>query len=231
MGRNKKGKRKTKELIVGSDVDSSDSDSDVAESHPSPAPTEPTKKVDTVSTASDDAPKPAATQKHADPTSDTSTSHVVTVKYCPNCSLPAEFCQFSGVFEKCKPWLFSQSTEDEVAALAEATEQGKKRKETVAQPGNPRKARPRVVNVVVKKRQGKKMMTLIEGLDIFGLSAKNLTLDFKKRFNCGCAVVDEPGKHEVLEVQGNVGDAVKEYLVEKHGIQEDCIKVEVTNKK
>lgn len=30
----------------------------------------------------------------------------VTVVYCPNCSMPPEFCSYSGSkFEKCKPWL------------------------------------------------------------------------------------------------------------------------------
>ena len=249
MGRNKK--KKTKELIVGSDIEDSSSEGSGAEEAPAKKvvvkePKKGGKKGDKhtdPAAAASAAPAKAAAAGGDDSDADEDADggkpiggslKPVTVKYCPVCSFPAEYCQYSGMFEKCKPWLLSQTTAEEAAALLDAEEQGKKKKESSGpgQPTNPRKARKKEVKMLVKKRQGKKMMTIIEGLDMFGLQLSKLAAEWKKKFSCGCTHVEEgAGKPDVIEVQGNFGEELKKLLVEKHGVEEGLISIEVTNKK
>lgn len=34
-------------------------------------------------------------------------SKPLKVIYCPNCTMPPEFCEFGADFEKCKPWILN----------------------------------------------------------------------------------------------------------------------------
>ncbi|KEG07456.1 hypothetical protein DQ04_09741000, partial [Trypanosoma grayi] len=47
----------------------------------------------------------------------------VEVLYCPICTFPAEMCEYSGMYEQCRPWLLEHAKE-----LAEAEERGRKRR-------------------------------------------------------------------------------------------------------
>ena len=92
----------------------------------------------------------------------------VTVQYCPSCSFPAEYCEFSGKLEECKPWLETQLEE-----LAGLKEKGKVKKRTddgeKELPGGKKKKKKEIEVVVsVSKRGGRKHITNIKGMDMFG---------------------------------------------------------------
>eukprot|EP01060_Flectonema_neradi_P009362 TRINITY_DN16674_c0_g1_i1.p1 TRINITY_DN16674_c0_g1~~TRINITY_DN16674_c0_g1_i1.p1 ORF type:complete len:121 (+),score=33.04 TRINITY_DN16674_c0_g1_i1:57-419(+) len=94
----------------------------------------------------------------------------VTVQYCPSCSFPAEYCEFSGKLEECKPWL-----ETQLAELTDLREKGKIKKKTEdgekELPGGKKKKKKEVEVVVsVSKRGGRKHITNIKGMDMFGVS-------------------------------------------------------------
>lgn len=298
MGRSKGSKRKTKEMVVGSDVDDSDQEetvetaappaasataiaaapsaegaaagSDKSESEseeeqaaakkaskkPIPAKKAGGKKAPPAEAAKKGAPAsaPSPKAKHSDPakagedaaggsdsgsdssssesdaesdaesTDDEAARRPRVVQYCPVCTFQAEMCEFSGMLEKCKPWLMEHLKEEEARLIAEGGEKGRKRKGVYAEgegpaPGAKLKKKPdQCVLVQVKKRSGKKVVTIIQGLDFYGVNLKDITRDFKKRFCCGCGIVETPGELDAVEVQGDVAAQLAEMLPKQYKI-------------
>jgi translation initiation factor 1 (eIF-1/SUI1) len=235
----KKQKRKTKELIVGSDVEESSSeDSSTEKEVPAPAPAPKEKAAPSAMKGKEVAkkpeaegekaiePAPEAKEKPSDagksagdaPADDQEvgpvavTKHApISVMYCPVCTFPAEMCEFSGMLEKCKPWLLENASllEAEAANLAAAEEKGRKQKA----PGEKKTGGEQVILLATKKRGAKnKMVTHVHGLDAFGHSLKELANIFKKKFQCGVTVTDVPGLPDAVEIQGEVQDEVAAFL-------------------
>eukprot|EP00659_Diplonema_papillatum_P008293 gene8293-12798_t len=90
------------------------------------------------------------------------------VAYCPTCTFPAEYCEFSGRLQECKPWLETQAI-----SAADLKERGKaKKKEKVdgekELPGGKKKKKQALeVVVAVTNRGGRKRITSIKGMDLF----------------------------------------------------------------
>lgn len=134
----------------------------------------------------------------------------VLVTYCPTCTMPAEYCEFSGMLEKCKPWLEQQGTD--VAAMEE-----KGRKQTVAAAG-PTVDESAPVEVSVQKRSKKKYVTLIKGLEAHGLKLKDVSTYLKKTFCCGSTI-----SGEAVEVQGDIANEIMGILSDKYAVPAKCI--------
>ncbi|KAG8344863.1 putative Translation initiation factor SUI1 [Trypanosoma vivax] len=159
----------------------------------------------------------------------------VDVLYCPNCTFPAEYCEFSGMYEQCRPWLLEHAKE-----LAEAEERGRKRRaltekerlERLVQGRGSKKGIERIVLIEVSQRKGSKNTTSVEGLDLFGLNLKDLSRDWKKMFSCGAGVkTSEELKQSSIHVQGNVVAQLIEMLPERYNIPKDAIYQIVDKKK
>ncbi|KPA79440.1 hypothetical protein ABB37_05278 [Leptomonas pyrrhocoris] len=152
----------------------------------------------------------------------------IEVLYCPNCSFPAEYCEFGGMMEKCRPWLLEHAAE-----LADAEDRGRKRRiltekdrlEALLEGRGIKKALERVVVIDVGKRSGKHMNTAVFGMDLFGFNLKDLSRDWRKRFSCGGGVRSaEEGMHQdCIDIQGNVQDEVAEMLVSKYSIPKTAV--------
>lgn len=137
------------------------------------------------------------------------------VVYCPICGLPPDFCQYGVSWAKCKPSCIEKFPQyyPELAGInldeakdtaAAAAEKGKVKEK----PGG-KKVREASPHVTVKKltRGGRKCVTMIVGLDGFGVNLDAAAKKFKKKFACGCAVVKgEAGHPDSVDVQGDIAD-------------------------
>ncbi|CBZ27609.1 conserved hypothetical protein [Leishmania mexicana MHOM/GT/2001/U1103] len=152
----------------------------------------------------------------------------VEVLYCPICTFPAEMCEFSGMVEKCRPWLLEHA-----ADLADAEERGRKRRiltekdrlEAMVEGRGVKKALERVVVLEVEKRTGRRMITSVFGMDLFGFNLKDVSRDWRKRFSCGAGVrAAEEGKHQdCIDIQGNVVDQLADMLITKYKIPKESV--------
>jgi density-regulated protein len=152
----------------------------------------------------------------------------VEVLYCPNCTFPAEYCEFGGMMDKCRPWLLEHAAE-----LADAEDRGRKRRiltekerlEALLEGRGIKKALERIVVIDVEKRTGKRVITSVFGMDLFGFNLKDLAREWRKCFSCGGGVrAAEEGKHQdCVDIQGNVEDALAEMLVTKYSIPKTAV--------
>ncbi|KAH9586457.1 SUI1 domain [Trypanosoma melophagium] len=151
----------------------------------------------------------------------------VDVLYCPICTFPAEMCEFSGMYEQCRPWLLEHAKE-----LAEAEERGRKRRvltekerlERLVQGRGTKKAIERIVLIEVSQRKGRKMTTSVKGMDLFGFNLKDLSREWKKAFSCGAGVTtSEESKQNSVDIQGNVAAQLIELLPVRYNIPKDAI--------
>lgn len=150
------------------------------------------------------------------------------VLYCPICTFPAEMCEFSGIIEKCRPWL-----QENAAELAEAEERGRKRRiltekerlEAMLEGRGIKNALERVVVLEVEKRTGCRMITSVFGMDLFGHNLKDLSREWRKTFSCGAGVrAPEEGKHQdCIDIQGNVAEQLAELMQRKYSIPKEAL--------
>jgi density-regulated protein DRP1 len=162
------------------------------------------------------------------------------VLYCPVCSLPAEYCEFGPDFEKCKPWLIKNAPElypDLVKEAAEKTTeqlegldiscekdltqtQGttsdvKKDEEVKRLPGGKVKKKEKP-EVIVEKivRNKRKCVTIIKGLDMFGIKLSDASKKLGKKFASGASVVKGPTEKDQIDVQGDIMYDLAEFITE-----------------
>lgn len=160
----------------------------------------------------------------------------VEALYCPICTFPAEMCDFSGMMDKCRPWLLEHAAE-----LANAEDRGRRRRiltekerlEAMMEGRGIKKALERIILLDVEKRTGHRMITSVYGMDLFGFNLKDLSRDWRKSFACGAGVrAPEEGKHQdCVDIQGSVADQLAELLVKKYSIPKDAIYIMENKKK
>eukprot|EP01064_Diplonema_japonicum_P001433 TRINITY_DN1091_c0_g6_i1.p1 TRINITY_DN1091_c0_g6~~TRINITY_DN1091_c0_g6_i1.p1 ORF type:complete len:186 (+),score=38.18 TRINITY_DN1091_c0_g6_i1:42-599(+) len=150
-------------------------------------------------------------------------SRPVRVSYCPACSFPAEYCEFSGKLEACKPWLEEQMVQ--VQNLKEKGKVKKKTEEGVKElPGGKKKKKTlQEVLVSVNKRGGRKHITNVKGMDMFGHKLDEIAKAFKKSLSCGASVISLPGQPDSIDIQGDVQDTLLERLPTKFKVPKELI--------
>eukprot|EP00758_Cryptobia_borreli_P003384 Tbor_TRINITY_DN3711_c0_g1::TRINITY_DN3711_c0_g1_i1::g.2332::m.2332 len=153
----------------------------------------------------------------------------IKMLYCPHCTFPLDMCEYGGMYEdKCKGWLISQAEEgvkEARRALNTASGvviKGRKRKilteaerlhKALTKGG--RKEINKEVHFTVVHRVGKKFLTQIKGLDLFGFVLKDVCKDLKKVLSTGASVAEHTGNMSVIEVQGDVVEQVVNILTKK----------------
>ncbi|QLG71009.1 hypothetical protein HG535_0B00470 [Zygotorulaspora mrakii] len=178
--------------------------------------------------------------------------------YCAVCSLPPEYCEFTGKLKRCKVWLrdahpatykiLYDAEDDSVDAvsgkLAESSI-GEEREEKLekdllklqAKQENreQRELQMKLSSKVVIKREArtkKKSLVAISGLEVFEIDMKKLAKTFASKFATGCSVAKNVEKKEEIIVQGDVLEGVEKYihaLLEEKGLKD--VKVEVVDVK
>lgn len=135
----------------------------------------------------------------------------LTVIYCPICSLPPELHEYhsKNQFEKCSDWLrkhtptlFPDRFPEEAAAATAAeasdapppSELSEDKSVKVAVPieqktsGGKKKKAPAEVVLMLGQRKGKKQVTIVYGLDLFGVKLKDATKAAKRKFATGSSL-------------------------------------------
>lgn len=154
------------------------------------------------------------------------------VVYCPFDDLPPDFCRYGPCWEKSKPWVLENfphyypefadaSIEDAKKGAAEANERSKVKE----LPGG-KKIREASPKVQIKRLQrgGRKAITVVVGLEGFGVKLDAAAKLFKKKFACGSAVVKgSAGVPDAVEIQGDVEAEVEELITDEYKVPEDKI--------
>ncbi|KAJ5880530.1 Translation machinery-associated protein 22 [Penicillium subrubescens] len=159
--------------------------------------------------------------------------HIV---YCGVCTLPPEYCEFGGTAKKCEEWLkdhhddlWSQLYADDalnanlstlsVSAQERAAKDAAKKEAKAAQNEARDAERKAASKIQIKRveRNKRKYVTVIIGLEIFGLENKKLAKELGKKFATGSSVTRSPAGTEEITVQGDVSEDVKEWLLEIYG--------------
>lgn len=167
----------------------------------------------------------------------------VRVLYCPICSLPAEYCEFGPDFAKCKPWLIKNAPELYPDLLKEANEKeaekvsgqlqsvglssggadgatpgqasSSKQEEVKRLPGGKIKKKEKQ-EVVIEKvvRNKRKCITIVKGLDLFGVKLSDASKKLGKKFATGASVVKGPTEKEQIDVQGDISYDIVEFITD-----------------
>ncbi|CAA6660929.1 unnamed protein product [Spirodela intermedia] len=173
----------------------------------------------------------------------------VRVLYCQVCSMPAEYCEFSPDFEKCKPWLVENAPiERELEKAAEklqstnisGTSSGVGVVGSVDSAGGPSTPKPEEIKrlpggkikkkekqeVVIEKivRNKRKCVTVVKGLELFGIKLSDASKKLGKRFATGASVVKGPTEKEQIDVQGDISFDIVEFITDSWpGVPETAI--------
>ena len=80
------------------------------------------------------------------------------------------------------------------------------------------------VEITVKKVQGRKWMTYVKNLELFGIQAEEFRALATKKFACSCSLQEVPGSrnHFVL-IQGNLASSVMDFLVTGMGMKQHFV--------
>jgi len=161
--------------------------------------------------------------------------------YCGVCGLPPEYCEFGPSFEKCKPWLqehcpdlypnLNEDGEEE----KESKSSGKRGGKGLVKPeaadsevkllpgGKVKKKEKPTIHISRVQRNKRKYVTIIIGLEKFGVKLPDASKLFAKKFSCGSSVVKSPVGEEEIDVQGDFTDDIVDFLMEKWDVPEDSI--------
>lgn len=157
----------------------------------------------------------------------------VEVLYCPVCTFPLEYCEYSERFNECKKWLAVNHPEvyPDLAEVFEKIRNGEvlpKEEEKKEQPRSKKVKFEKKKEIVIYlvKRGYSKNITQVEGLKDFGVSLKEISKNFRNSFSSGCAIVEDS-----IEIQGDLVDKIIEKLLADYpAIKEEDIMVSDTNK-
>ncbi|CAK9297566.1 unnamed protein product [Gordionus sp. m RMFG-2023] len=168
------------------------------------------------------------------------------VQYCGICSMPYEYCQYSPTFDQCQKWLnknFPKVYQDlymplikdtpdinlEALVLNESDEtrkrqtRGGKGMNSAAKLGNKGKINPSnsFIKVFNAPRGKKKSVTVVTGLEDFGVDMKAASKCFASRFSCGASVTAT----DEIVIQGDVKAEILDLICEKWPeIPTECVK-------
>ncbi|KAJ5458925.1 hypothetical protein N7530_010869 [Penicillium desertorum] len=81
------------------------------------------------------------------------------------------------------------------------------------------------------ERNKRKFVTVVIGLEVFGLENKKIAKDLGKKFATGSSVTRSPAGIEEITVQGDVSDDLREWLLETHGKQIPASNIELIEDK
>jgi len=89
--------------------------------------------------------------------------------------------------------------------------------------GKVKKKEKPIVHISRVQRNKRKYVTIITGLDKFGVKLPEASKLFAKKFSCGSSVVKAPNGDDEIDVQGDFTDDIIEFLMEKWEVPEDSI--------
>ncbi|KAA0192424.1 density-regulated protein [Fasciolopsis buskii] len=142
----------------------------------------------------------------------------LSVKYCGECTMPLEYCEFSPAPDKCHAWLEKNLPEEfEMMSTKEegtgsSTEAHSKGRQVRGGKGTSRKTVKQKIQVFKTSRGKKKYTTSVIGLSTFGIELKAASKVFGQKFATGSSVT---GNGDEIVIQGDVKDEIIDILTEK----------------
>lgn len=142
------------------------------------------------------------------------------VSYCSVCGLPNEFCEFHEDFDKrCGPALKETNP-----SLFEKLVELRKKKGTKKIKKKKRKEnKDKIVNVVLQKRNGKKTITAVAGLELFGFELKPIKKQLQRKFSSSVSMTKDETYGEMISIQGDFVDDIVEMCEKKWNIPKKSI--------
>lgn len=151
-------------------------------------------------------------------------SYPLEIKYCGECSMPSEYCEYCTSYEHCKEWWkgnYPDEYEEMIAQVAQSLDaldvSGSKKRQTrggkgVAKiPKKKQSTGPKLIQVSLSQRSKKKYVTVVQGLKTFEIDIKKASKAFGQKFACGTSVT---GDDEII-IQGDVKEDVINFIQEK----------------
>ncbi|CAI4231253.1 unnamed protein product [Auanema sp. JU1783] len=142
-------------------------------------------------------------------------SYPFAVVYCGECSMPLEYCEFSGITEKCRKW--AENNAPEVLGALTIEDDGQDEKSKHQKRGGkgvkPVKEKKVASGKITLQREprGKKSVTVIRGLALNDIDLKVAAKFFAQKFACGSSVT---GADEIV-IQGDVKDDLFDLITAK----------------
>jgi density-regulated protein DRP1 len=130
--------------------------------------------------------------KHTDMPAMTVSNTPVVVQYCPICTLPTDYCQYSANWDK-HPQAASEGGDQGAAKVPAPTVVSSKPSSSGA------------VIIKIAPRVGRRYLTTISGLEQFDVDIGKACKVFAKKFACGVGKKDDSGE---IEIQGDVEDSI-----------------------
>merc|ERR1712216_12573 len=150
--------------------------------------------------------------------------------------MPGDFCGYDNgfdknVFEKCKPWIMDNCPQYYPELFDDLSKEDQEKMKKAAEDKSTAEAKPKLLpggktkkeeiqQVVIKKAPGarnkKKLMTIVSGLDMFGVKLDKAAKVFAKKFSCGCSVSKGiPGaKADEIDIQGDFDDEIVQVILD-----------------
>ncbi|KAG9390329.1 Translation initiation factor SUI1 [Carpediemonas membranifera] len=141
------------------------------------------------------------------------------VELCEICGLPHEYCDWGDFPNECsaakEPEQEGDEEGEEGEKDAESAPKKSSKKEKVKMASQ--------IQVLRSKRGSRKFVTVVIGLEEFGVDLGEAATLFRKKFACGASTVKAAGGEESIDIQGDLTDEVIELISEKFNIDEDKI--------
>ncbi|KAL4887896.1 translation initiation factor SUI1 [Aspergillus ambiguus] len=163
-------------------------------------------------------------------------SHARHVIYCGICTLPPEYCEFGGTAKKCQDWLAANHTDlfqklyseeslsNNLSSLSVSVQERaardaakKEAKAAAVEARNAERKASSKVQIKRVERNKRKHVSVVTGLEIYGLENKKVAKELGKKFATGSSVTKSASGTEEITVQGDVSDDIKEWLLEVYG--------------
>uniref|UniRef100_A0A182DZL0 SUI1 domain-containing protein n=1 Tax=Onchocerca ochengi TaxID=42157 RepID=A0A182DZL0_ONCOC len=171
-----------------------------------------------------------------------SVKYPLQVQYCGVCSMPLEYCEYSGMTDKCLNWLETNlpsefeklnlgNWKESIDAEKKHQKRGGKGSKVVSEKQAAVKKNMTMKVTLQRVARGKnKFVTVIKGLasfgDIFNVDLKSTAKLFAGHFACGSSVtatdeivVQGDVKDEILEIIGTKWPFIDSHLIEDLGDQ------------
>jgi len=83
------------------------------------------------------------------------------------------------------------------------------------------------IHIKVQQRNGRKCLTLIEGMEQVHDDIKSIVVDLKDKFNCGGSIMKSKNNSDmtIIQLNGDHREDLKEYLMKKYDLKAHQLKI------
>jgi density-regulated protein len=135
------------------------------------------------------------------------------------CGMPPEYCEYGPDFARCKVW-HRENLTAEAGEGASGSGEGAEEAAPVAAPKSKGKpaAEPKVIIQSKDAAKRGKHITIVAGLDSFGVKLKDAKRDLASRFAASASITENAKGTKMLQVGGEVDAQAAQYVIEEYGI-------------